>query len=108
MFSDNISRLQPVSFTASFSVWLSAFLLSVMSISCVIDGVNDDKVSAGKKDTVSFSVTNKNSVHVVNYRFEKLPGNGQEFSFNYANESDSFAFLLDTLWCSPILGQEVG
>lgn len=72
-----------------------------MYICCVNDVVNDDKVSAEKENTVLlFSVINKDSAHVVGYRFEKLPGDGQGFSFNYANGSDSFTFLASLKLCN--------
>jgi hypothetical protein len=74
-------------------------LLSVVQfVSCNTGTENRNTGSVQKNDTLllSFSVINKDSAHVVNYRFEKLPGDGQGFSFNYANESDSFTLLLDT------------
>jgi hypothetical protein len=74
-------------------------LLSVVQfVSCDSGTVNKNAESVQKNDTslLSFSIINKDSAHEVNYRFKKLPGDGQGFSFNYANESDSFALLLDT------------
>lgn len=74
-------------------------LLSVVQfVSCDSGTVNKNTESVQKNDTslLSFFIINKDSAHVVNYRFKKLPGDGQGFSFNYTNESDSFALLLDT------------
>jgi hypothetical protein len=77
---------------------LTGILLCAMLASCSSGTENKNTVSVERTDTLqlSFSVIDKDSAHVVNYRFERKAGEGKGFSFNYANEADSFTLFLDT------------
>lgn len=76
---------------------LIAVILIVQFISCDTATVNKDNMPAASTDTsLSFSVIDKDSARVVDYRYKKEPVKDKGLAFHYSDNADSFTLYLDT------------
>jgi hypothetical protein len=76
---------------------LIAVVLTVQFTSCETATVNKDNVLAASTDTsLSFSVIDKDSARITDYRYKKEPVKDMGLAFHYSNKADSFTLFLDT------------
>jgi len=76
---------------------LIAATLMVQLISCDTVTVNKDNMPVASADTsLSFSVIDKDSARIADYRYKKEPVKGMGIAFYYSDKADSFTLFLDT------------
>jgi hypothetical protein len=76
---------------------LIAVVLMVQLISCETATVNKENMPAAVIDTsLSFSVIDKDSARITEYRYKKEQVKDMGLAFHYSNRADSFTLFLDT------------
>lgn len=76
---------------------LITVVLMVQLISCDTATVKQDNMPAGSTDTsLSFSVIDKDSARIADYRYKKEPVKDMGLAFRYSSKADSFTLFLDT------------
>ena len=69
----------------------------VQLISCDTATISKDNMPAASTDTsLSFSVIDRESAHIVDYRYKKESVKDKGLAFHYSNNTDTFTLFLDT------------
>src|SRR5579872_521901 len=76
---------------------LIAIVLMVQFVSCDTGTVKKDDMPAPSTDTsLSFSVIDKDTARIADYRYKKEAVKDMGLAFHYSNKADSFTLFLDT------------
>ncbi len=76
---------------------LIAVVLMAQFISCDTATVNKENMPSTSTDTsLSFSVLDKDSARIAEYRYKKEQVKDMGLAFHYSNKADSFTLFLDT------------
>lgn len=78
------------------AIVLIAVVLMVQFASCDAATVNKDSMPTAHADTsLLFSIIDRDSARIVDYRYKKVLVKDMGLAFHYSNKADSFTLFLD-------------